>query len=317
MKLFLLLAAYNIMNQRKKVLFPEDKWIKKPVLFLISVIIHAVVLIFLIQAFAPVTFIHFPSPVTNLLITPREGMPLPAVPSSGAASGIPGAGSGGKEEGKEAQARPSLEERLSRLEQEASAPAAGPRPSGPMPPPPFHLSVSPRPGTSTFSLKLPVPEEKGPVTGPGTKSPSPSPHDYWKYVLATRPGREEKRTAPALGGGAGSGAGVGQVPRVSLEGPGYDLSPWAQEVVARIQKNWQIAAARTQLEKGTVRLLVIMEKNGEVSSLRIITSSQKAGFDRAALEAVRLSLPLPQLPVAFPSDLLEITLVFECDESRG
>lgn len=292
----------------------DKDWLKKPLIFLISLIIHAVILILLIQALTPVTIINFPVKVTSVVITPREGMPLPPVGKGGA--GFPaGPTAGGKLGGKKEM--PSIEERLGLLEKETGVPFAGPRPPGPMPLPPFSLKPGKETGSGTFTLRLPAPEgKKGePVAG---EPPRPgSSHDYWRYVLATEPGKEPKKGSGATGLAAESEVETGQAPRVTVEGPGYDLSPWAQEVVARLQKNWQIAASRTSLEKGTLRLLISIDKKGEINFMRIITSSQKAAFDRAALDAVNLSLPLPQLPPKFPSESIELTIIFECEESRG
>ncbi len=186
-----------------------------------------------------------------------------------------------------------------------------------MPYPPFNLGRPRQSGTSTFTLKLPVPPEKESRPAPGETPRPGSPHDYWRYVLSLEPGKEKRE--PGLGAPIISGSGPisAQIPRVTIEGPGYDLSPWAQEVVSRLQKNWQIAASRAALEKGMLHLLIGVDKSGEITFMRIILSSQKASFDRAALEAINLSLPLPRLPDVLPTDSLELTLIFECDESRG
>jgi len=186
-----------------------------------------------------------------------------------------------------------------------------------MPLPPFNLKPRAASGTSSFTLTLPAPpEKKGDVAAKEGPRPG-SAHDYWRYVLATEPGKEKKKGEAGTGVIGGAYDVVSQIPKVAIEGPGYDLSPWAQEVVSRLQKNWQIAASRAPLEKGTLRLQVSVDKNGEISFMRIVNSSQKASFDRAALEAVNLSLPLPRFPAAIPFDSLELIIIFECEESRG
>lgn len=292
---------------------PEKDWLKKPLIFLISLIVHAAVLILLIQALTPVTIINFPVRVTSVVITPREGLP-PAPVGKGEATGSVSGGAGGRPG--EKKEMPSLKERLGLLEKEAGIPFAQPRPPGPMPLPPFNLKPPKEAGAGTFTLRLPAPEAKKEQPGAKERSRPGSAHDYWRYVLATEPGKEPKK-----GGGTGLAGEItttaGQVPRVAVEGPGYDLSPWAQEVVARLQKNWQIAASRSSLEKGSLRLLIGIDKKGEINFMRIVASSQKAAFDRAALDAVNLSLPLPQLPPEFPSETIELTIIFECEESRG
>lgn len=295
---------------------PIRDWPKKAAIFIFSLIVHAFILILLIQALTPVTIINFPQKVTQVTIVPREGLTLPTVSGKGAAT-IPG-GKGGLATASGGSAIDSaLEQKMALLDREAIIPFAGKRPPGPMPYPPFNLVRPRQSGTSTFTLKLPVPPEKETQPTPGGTPRPGSPYDYWRYVLSIEPGKEKREAglgAPII---SGSGPISAQVPRVTVEGLGYDLSPWAQEVVSRLQKNWQIAASRAALEKGTLHLLIGVDKSGEITFMRIILSSQKASFDRAALEAINLSLPLPRLPDGLPTDSLELTLIFECDESRG
>jgi TonB family protein len=320
MKRFPKSAAFNIMIQReKKVYFqpePRQDWPKKLVIFIFSVVVHIFVLIILIQALTPVTIINFPERVTQVNIVPREGLTLPPVSGQGTTAGVtrPGGSSspsGGISSGS------AYEEKLSLLDREAVIPLARPRPPGPMPYPPLNLTRRLQTGTSSFTLKLPVPPAKERGQAPETAPRPGSPHDYWRYVLALEPGKEKKEARLGMPIISGSGPIAAQVPRVTMEVPKYDLSPWAQEVVSRLQKNWQITASRAALEKGTLYLQIGVDKSGEITFMRIILSSQKASFDRAALEAINLSLPLPRLPDALPTDSLELTLIFECEESRG
>ncbi len=294
---------------------PTSSWAKKAAIFIFSLIVHAIALILLIQALTPVTIINFPQKVIQVNIVPREGLQLPAI--SGQKAGTAPSGKGGLTSASGTSVpRTTIDQTLALLDKEAIIPFSGPKPPGPMPYPPFNLERPRQSGTSTFTLKLPVPPEKERQPAPGRAVQPRSPHDYWRYVLSIDPGKEKKEGGPAGPLISGSGLISAQIPRVTLEGPGYDLSPWAQEVVSRLQKNWQITASRAALEKGILHLLVGVDKSGEITFMRIILSSQKASFDRAALEAINLSLPLPRLPDGLPTDSLELTLIFECNESR-
>jgi TonB family protein len=102
--------------------------------------------------------------------------------------------------------------------------------------------------------------------------------------------------------------------RASIHTRDYDLTPWAVEVVERIQKNWQISPALRMSGKGMVKILVIVERNGELQSVEIVNSSMVPLFDRAALKAVEASSPFPGLPDDFPADNLEAYFVFEYSE---
>lgn len=293
----------------------KTNWTLRAVIFLFSIIIHGIVLFLLIQALTPITIINFPLKVTPVTIVPREGLVLPSVSGQkGMEQVLTKGGTTGVGEGR--TSLPEIREKAAYLDREAAILSTGLKPSGPMPSPPFNLKTRPHPGSSSFTLKLPAPTEKEPSPTSSERPRPGSPHDYWRYVLAIEPGKEKKEAglgAPLIGS---SGSPTAQVPRVAIEGPGYDLSPWAQEVVSRLQKNWQITASKAAIEKGTLHLKIGVDRSGEITFMRILLSSKKATFDRAALEAINLSLPLPRLPEGLPTDSLELTVIFECEESR-
>jgi TonB family protein len=91
----------------------------------------------------------------------------------------------------------------------------------------------------------------------------------------------------------------------------FDLTPWAGEVVNRIQKNWTIPASEKEIAKSQVGISAMIEKNGELSSAEIVLSSKFEALDQAALEALNLSAPLPKLPDDFPAKSLEAYFLFE------
>jgi TonB family protein len=99
--------------------------------------------------------------------------------------------------------------------------------------------------------------------------------------------------------------------RASFQSKGYDISPWAEGVVDRIQKNWAISPAQEISEKAVVEISVIIEKNGELSSYKIVNSSLEPLLDQAALKALELSSPFPKLPDDFPYRNLEAYFVFQ------
>jgi TonB family protein len=93
----------------------------------------------------------------------------------------------------------------------------------------------------------------------------------------------------------------------------YDLSPWAEQVIGRIQNLWRLDAAQTGEPRGSVELKIVIGKDGSLKSIDVIRSSDDEGLDRAAVRAVESNLPLPVLPADFPLDRLEFRLVFEYD----
>jgi TonB family protein len=100
---------------------------------------------------------------------------------------------------------------------------------------------------------------------------------------------------------------------VPLPGPAYDLSPWAEQILGRIQNLWRLDAAQRGEPRGRVELKIVVDKDGSVSAIEILRSSDDEGLDRAAVRAVESNMPFPPLPGDFPLDRLEFRLVFEYD----
>lgn len=93
-----------------------------------------------------------------------------------------------------------------------------------------------------------------------------------------------------------------------------DISPWAREVVEKIQKNWAIPAAQDDDGKKLVEITVSIGKNGDLLNVGIRNSSAQPTLDQAALNAVRMSAPFPELPDNFPSDRVEAHFLFQYNE---
>lgn len=122
-------------------------------------------------------------------------------------------------------------------------------------------------------------------------------------------------------GSEGTAAGVGE--RGAGEGSGpvgrsqaffnienYDLSPWAKRALLSIKKNWLIPMATEESVDQPVEIAIVIEKNGKISSIKIKQSSNSNTFDQAAVNALRLSSPLPNLPRDFPDKNLEARFMF-------
>jgi TonB family protein len=92
-----------------------------------------------------------------------------------------------------------------------------------------------------------------------------------------------------------------------------DLIPWAEKVLEKIEKNWIIDPARSQDLKRTVGVSVTITKSGDISSVEVIKSSGVQWLDLSAVNAVQRSIPLPGLPIMYPSKFIIITIEFEYD----
>lgn len=90
----------------------------------------------------------------------------------------------------------------------------------------------------------------------------------------------------------------------------YNLRPWAKQALSRIQENWSIPSITKQNTGDHVEITVLIEKDGTISSMQIKKSSTVGTLDQAAIHALRLSSPLPQLPKDFPLKNLTASFKF-------
>ena len=97
--------------------------------------------------------------------------------------------------------------------------------------------------------------------------------------------------------------------RIQIE----DLTPWADKILEKIERNWIIDPARPLGIKGTVWISVTITKSGDISNIEVVKSSGEQSLDFSAKNAVTRSLPLPGFPVLYPSESIVITVKFEYD----
>jgi protein TonB len=88
---------------------------------------------------------------------------------------------------------------------------------------------------------------------------------------------------------------------------GIDLSQYLAGMEGKVKPNWN--PSFRQDERTTV-LTFNIEKDGQVTGLKIAQSSGAEDADREALEAVQNSAPFEPLPANFPLENLEITFSF-------
>jgi protein TonB len=171
----------------------------------------------------------------------------------------------------------------------------------------FKLTPSPQ-ESSGFNLNI-VP----------SKDLSPDPEDYLT--------EEELDLLHYLSSETSTGRPLGRAPSTETYGaritsPGMasfninqiDISPWARDVVRKIQNNWAIPTTEDLDEKNVVEITVSIGKNGGLLNVGIRNSSAHPTLDQAALNAVRMSAPFPNLPDNFPNDSLEAHFLFQYNE---
>jgi TonB family protein len=91
----------------------------------------------------------------------------------------------------------------------------------------------------------------------------------------------------------------------------FDIKPWAQRVISRINMQWSIPLAIKVGATGIVGVKTTIKKNGDITSVSIGQPSGLDPLDQAALTAVKNSAPFPSLPGDFPQETVDAYFVFE------
>jgi TonB family protein len=180
----------------------------------------------------------------------------------------------------------------------------------------FRLDQRPpeKPGIAAADkLRLSVPDRRGSSAVSPARTPAPPKDVDWrKYLASSSVGGRW----PGYGGATGGRRVRGDLRGRTTTSPSvkrYNLAPWASRVVEVIQKNWDIPSSRPANADAAVEIVIVLQKNGRVSAMEVVSSSQDPTFDQAARFAVELSSPLPPLPDDFPAASLEIALVFSIE----
>jgi periplasmic protein TonB len=97
---------------------------------------------------------------------------------------------------------------------------------------------------------------------------------------------------------------------------GFELSGYSQYVVDRIKENWLIPNI-IRSESGRTTILFYIEKDGQVSGIRVVTTSGNKRLDNAALNSVLVAGPFPPLPRDFSGEHIGAKLVFSYNEVRN
>ena len=157
-------------------------------------------------------------------------------------------------------------------------------------------------------LTIPLAPPGTPPSPPGIGRGAPLP-DFSKYSRGAYGGGVGGYGTRGDATGRGGGGGRQRV-GMSIPLKGYDLLPWATKVIDRLQLNWALPAVPEVPEAARISMIVVIKKTGELDSIEILEGTSFETLDRAALDALRASLPFPALPADFPGDLLEVSFEF-------
>ncbi|HET7712715.1 MAG TPA: energy transducer TonB [Thermoanaerobaculia bacterium] len=115
-----------------------------------------------------------------------------------------------------------------------------------------------------------------------------------------------------LSGAAGGEQGFAESGPLSFETQWYDWGDYAKSMVSRIRVNWY--AQMPQLIKtglqGTLTIRFTIHRDGRITDITLLQSSQIPPYDFAARKAIELSSPLNPLPKDFPNPYERVTARF-------
>jgi TonB family protein len=277
----------------------------------LSLLIHAGIIYLLITYFVSVRIIEFKDTVTPVIIAPPPPLNLP-------------------ESARNPANLPEVIEGFPEFLPSRTLPR---KPSGPSPPvtsseeavAPAAVEAFEPKFTTGFRLDQPSLQKSGIASGDRLRLPvqdrmigsgsdltrpiGPPKDVDWRKYLSVGSGGSRGYLSGSSGRGRVRGSFRGG-PSVSADIKKYNLSPWASKVVEIVQKNWDIPPTRPANPEAAVEIAVVIQKNGQVSALEVVASSDDQSFNQAARFAVELSSPFPPLPEDFPPAKLEVSFVF-------
>lgn len=144
----------------------------------------------------------------------------------------------------------------------------------------------------------PKPEVKQQTKKPEPTAPVPQQRD------TPPPSSEEKRTVLPY-----AAVGAGMSGQVAVDDANFEFAYYLQMVRVQIARNWTPPAGTPTGARAEVYFRVT--RSGEITGLRLETSSGGDYFDQTALRAVVITQQLPPLPLGYSGSDLGIHFGFE------
>lgn len=169
-----------------------------------------------------------------------------------------------------------------------------------------------RPGPSLGQTK--VEPAKPPVqtkTEPKAK-PLPKAKESEKQQISTKGQERTKKTGEAAPqtGTKGSTPGTGGVDNLRLDGANFPYPYYLSNIQIKILSNFKPVISAKEAEGLKSIVFFIINRNGNISDVKLESKSGHFLFDQEAQRAVLRSNPLPALPPAFGSDRLGVHFEF-------
>ncbi|MEM7586041.1 MAG: energy transducer TonB [Acidobacteriota bacterium] len=176
----------------------------------------------------------------------------------------------------------------------------------PPPPPPPKVEPEPEPPKPEPKPPEPVPEDVPVLVEKKKKPPKKTPPPPPPKRRAPPPPKKIEPPPKRIGSPFGKSLGAStNNATLGVEDPNFTYGYYLDRVVAVISSNW----VRPPLGNLQTKLHFRIQRDGEITDLRLVASSTQPDFDDAALRAVQSSSPLPPLPKGYKRDDLGINLI--------
>ena len=170
--------------------------------------------------------------------------------------------------------------------------------------PPAAVRQEPQPAPQEEERRVEVAVEQPKEVVPKPK-PKPKPEPPKKVEPPKKPPAQEPQPEKQLDVSVQQS----EQTRIAVEGPQFPFAYYLTAVERRVSENW-FSPSGALGEGFSCVVYFRLGRGGQVSDLRIETSSGNAHFDRSALRAIRSAEPFPPLPRAFGEAWLGIHFTF-------
>ena len=288
---------------------------------LVSIVVHALLIIFLIRVYHPVRSDDKAAPIAHYIelirqnprnFTEAPGPKIEKTPLNAPWSDANRKASAPKSNGDQPTIRPG-DGRISTYTPPAQTSSVlGPRSSDASPP---SEARGPRPEASS-ALPADITNNSSRMPAFRTAQASATGGQVnWHSVIkevgkVASLGGDQTIDVNKLGGGGEKGF-VEQGP-VSFESQWYDWGEYAQSMVSKIRINWyeQMPPLIRTGMKGVVTIRFTIQRDGRITDVEMLNSSTVPPYDFAAKKAIELSSALNPLPKDFPEASERVTCMF-------
>lgn len=169
-----------------------------------------------------------------------------------------------------------------------------------------HAPEQPQPEVATQQVRTPpvdLPPVRAPLPANAVTLPPPAPQS----PRAAAPVAASAPSAPAAPAAPSSAQLSGSDPRARQQE--VDYRALVNSYLAR-RKTYPVEAKRARQE-GTVAVRFSVDRNGNVSNLRLLRGSGHDLLDSATLQLIQRVAPLPRIPASLPRDSVIMAIAIE------